>query len=116
MQFLIHLPTLVVAQANAEGALGVLGNLPPFILMFGVLYFVLIRPNNKERQVEQQMLSALKKDDEIVTKSGLYGRIVALDEQVVTLEVADRVKVKMLRKSVAGLWRPEAAATGARKT
>lgn len=116
MQFLLYLPTLVVAQANPESPLGVLGNLPPFILMFGVLYFVLIRPNNKERQAEQQMLGGLKKDDEIVTKGGLYGRIVSLDEQVVTLEIADRVKVRMLRKSIAGLWQAQTTPADARKS
>lgn len=116
MQSLLYLPTLVVAQANPESPLGVLGNIPPFLLIFVVLYIVLIRPNNKERQAEQQVLNSLKKDDEIVTKSGMYGRIVSLDDQVVTLEIADRVKVKMLRNSVAGLCQTPAATANARTT
>ncbi|RYE94793.1 MAG: preprotein translocase subunit YajC [Oxalobacteraceae bacterium] len=116
MQSLLYLPTLVVAQATPDSPAGVFGNILPFILMFAVLYFLLIRPSNKERQAEQQMLSTLKKDDEIVTKGGLYGRIVTLDETVVTLEIADRVKVKMMRKSIAGPWQAQAVNANSRNS
>ena len=47
-----------------------------------------------------------KKDDEVVTTGGIYGKIVSLDDRVVTLEIADKVKIKILRDRIAGRWNP----------
>lgn len=88
------------------GPLGTIGSLAPLVLMFVVIYFLLIRPANKQRRQQQELLSALKKDDEIVTQGGMYGRIVAIEDKVATLEIADKVRVRILRDRIAGRWSP----------
>jgi preprotein translocase subunit YajC len=106
MPYLTVLPALLVGQAaDAGGPLAAVTGILPFVLMFGVVYFLVLRPASKQRLEHQQLLSNLKKDDEIVTQSGIYGRIVVLEERVVTLEVADRVKIKVLRNQIAGPWK-----------
>ena len=107
--FLTHLAQLVTAQAagGGKGPGGMLesfGGLLPLILMFGVIYFLLIRPASKQRKEHAALLNRLKKDDEVVTNGGIYGRIVSLDDSVATLEIADKVKIRIKRDRIAGLW------------
>ena len=74
----------------------------PFILIFLVFYFLMIRPQKKKLEEEKQLLSNLNKGDEIYTKSGVFGTIAGLTDKVVTLEVSDGIKIKFLRSQVAG--------------
>lgn len=94
------------AEAPANGFMESFGSVLPLILMFGVIYLLLIRPANKQRREHQELLNQLKKDDEVVTNGGIYGRIVSLDEKVATLEIADKVKIRILRDRIAGKWTP----------
>lgn len=73
-------------------------------LMFAVVYFLLIRPANKQRKDHATLLDALKKDDEIVTSGGMWGKIIAIDDKVATLEIADKVKIRILRDRIQGRW------------
>lgn len=73
----------------------------PFIFIFVIFYFLIIRPQGKRQKEHQSFLSALKRGDEVVTASGMLGRIEGLTDQFVTLEVADGVRIKMLRSQVA---------------
>jgi preprotein translocase subunit YajC len=72
----------------------------PFILMFVVLYFLVLRPQQKKMKDQQNMLSSLKHGDDVITASGLLGKVTGITEKVVTLEVADNVRVKMLKSQV----------------
>lgn len=72
----------------------------PFILMFVVLYFLILRPQQKKMKEQQAMLSGLKHGDEIVTASGILGKVTGITEKVVTVEVADNVRVKMMKSQV----------------
>ena len=92
------------ADETGGNPLGSVGSLLPFALMFAVFYFLMIRPASKQRKQHQAMLNALKKDDEVVTTGGIYGRIVGIDDKVATLEVSDRVKIRILRDRIAGKW------------
>jgi len=86
------------------GATGLFGN--PMILMVAMLaifYFLLIRPQQRRQKEHKQMLSNLQKGDTIYTAGGLRGRITALDENVITMEIAERVRVKINRSAVGGL-------------
>jgi len=67
----------------------------PLILMFAIFYFLLIRPQQKKAKEHRAMLESLKVGDNVKTASGLHGRIAALDDQVVTLEIATGIKVKI---------------------
>ena len=72
----------------------------PFIVMIGVFYFLIIRPQAKRQRESQSFLSQLKRGDEVVTTSGILGRIEGLTERFVTLEIADGVRVKILRSHI----------------
>ncbi|PIE58046.1 MAG: preprotein translocase subunit YajC [Desulfobulbus propionicus] len=71
-------------------------------LIFGVFYFLLIRPQQKKAKDHQRFLSELKKGDKIITGGGIHGQITGLTDTVVTLEVADGVRVKVNRASIMG--------------
>lgn len=73
------------------------------IAMLAIFYFLLIRPQQKRQKEHKQMLSNLQKGDTIFTSGGLRGRITGLDENVITMEVADKVRVKINRSAVGGL-------------
>src|SRR5262245_35844854 len=77
-----------------------------FVLMFGVMYFIMIRPQQKQAQQHKAMLSALTKGDEVVTQGGMIGKINAITDRVVTLEVANGVKVRMLKAAIQGPFNP----------
>ena len=73
----------------------------PLLLMFVIFYFLLIRPQQKKNKELRQMVESLKKGDKIVTAGGIHGRITAVDDAVVTVEIADKVRVKLNRGNVA---------------
>ena len=77
----------------------------PMIFVFVIFYFLLIAPMRKKQKKTQEMLSKLKKGDEVVTGGGIFGRIAALDEErgFVVLQISDTVKIKVLRSAIAGL-------------
>jgi preprotein translocase subunit YajC len=75
--------------------------LMPFILMFGVMYLLILRPQQKKMKEQQEMLSKLASGDEVVTTSGILGRVKEVSEKVITLEVANNVQMRFLRSQVA---------------
>jgi preprotein translocase subunit YajC len=81
-----------------SGSLGT--NLVFFAALFGIMYFVLIRPQQKQAKEQQTMLGSLKKGDDVVTQGGLIGKIFAVSEKTVTLEVAAGVKMRILKSSI----------------
>ncbi len=70
-------------------------------LMFGIMYFMLIRPQQQERKKLEQQIAALKKGDRVLTTSGIYATVVAVDEAKIVLRIADEVKVEFARSAVA---------------
>jgi len=79
---------------------GPLGMFLPFVLMFAVVYFLMIRPQQKKVKEQQNMMSQLKQGDEILTNSGILGTVRGITEKVVIVEIADEVRVKMLKSQV----------------
>lgn len=75
----------------------------PFILIFMVMYFFMIRPQKKKMEQEQALLSKLSHGDEVFTKSGILGKITAIAEKVVTLELEGGAKMKVLKSHIGGL-------------
>lgn len=90
------------------GAQGGIGAFLPLILMFVVFYFLLIWPQQKKAKAHRQVLSNLQKGDNVVTSSGIYGTITGLTDTVVTLEIAEKVRIKVARSSVAGVIKNQA--------
>ena|SRR5208337_3058838 len=76
-------------------------------LLFAVFYFILIRPQQKRQKEHRQLLENLKKGDKVMTTGGIQGTVVALSDSVVTVEIADKVKVKVGRNYIAGLMKSE---------
>ena len=70
-------------------------------LMFGIMYFMLIRPQQQERKKLEQKLAALKKGDRVLTTSGMYATVVGVDGTKVVLKIADEVKVEFAKTAVA---------------
>lgn len=73
----------------------------PLILIFVVFYFLLMRPQIKRAKDHKKMVEALAKHDEIVTSGGLLGRVTHLDDQLVTIEIAEGVRIKVQKSAVA---------------
>ncbi len=69
-------------------------------VMFAIAYFLMIRPQQKQRQERERMLGTLKRGDRVVTTSGIFGTVVQVTDHTVTLRVADQVKLEFERASV----------------
>jgi preprotein translocase subunit YajC len=75
----------------------------PLLLCFGVFWFLILRPEQKNRKKRAAMLAAVKKGDKVMTSSGLYGTIVQVQDQVVTLQVADGVRMRFALSAIQSL-------------
>lgn len=89
------------AQGATPHAPGLLEQLMPFVFIFVIFYFLLIRPQRTRQKAHQNFLSGLKRGDSVITASGILGTIEGITEQYVTLEIAPDVRVRMLKSQVA---------------
>ena len=92
------------AAAQAQGPAGqpnALMQFLPLILIFVVFYFLLIRPQTKRAKAHRDMVAALEVGAEVVTNGGILGKVTALSDQFVTVEIADGVNVKLQRHTIA---------------
>jgi preprotein translocase subunit YajC len=89
-----------MAPPSGSGPGAMLMQFLPIIAIFAIFYFLLIRPQQRQKQERAQMLAAVKKGDRIVTTSGIHGTIVGLGEHTVTLRVADQVKLEFDRSAI----------------
>lgn len=108
----MNIPALIqLAQAGGGGGGSAWGTLlipAAFVLVF---YALLIRPQRQQEKAQNDMRQSLKRGDVIVTSGGLYGKVTGLSDDVVTVEIADRVRVKVSRTAIAG--RPSEGGSGA---
>ena len=88
-------------EAAGQGAGGFSGFIP-LILMFVIFYFLLIRPQQKKTKQHREMVANLNKGDRIITSGGIHGEITGLTEKVVTLEIADNLRIKVSRQYIVG--------------
>jgi len=75
----------------------------PIILMFVIFYFLLIRPQQKKQKDHRALVNNLKKNNRVVTSGGIYGKITGVDDQTVTVEIADKVRVKVARGNISNV-------------
>jgi preprotein translocase subunit YajC len=80
--------------------------LVPMLLIFGVMYLLVIRPQSKRAKETQKMLSELKKGDEVVTTGGMIGRISGIKDTEITLQVQEGVRIRIQRSAVTGRLKP----------
>ena len=87
--------------AGAGGAGAAFASFMPLILIFGIMYFLLIRPQQKKMKELKAMVEALRKGDQVLTQGGIIGKIHRVgDDGVLDVEIADGVKVKMLKHTI----------------
>ncbi len=89
---------LTLADNAKNGGLNILWMIPVYAVLFGALYFIMIRPQKKKQKEEQKMRENLQVGDEIVTIGGIYGRVISLKEDSMVIESkADRSKMTIAR-------------------
>ena len=94
---------LDIAYAQAIPGIGGPGQMLsflPLVLIFIIFYFLLIRPQQKKAKQHQEMLGKLKKNDDVMTSGGIYGKVISLADNVVTLEVAPNVRIRVNRPQI----------------
>ena len=89
--------------APAGGMMAQFQGMIPLVFMFAIFYFLLIRPQQKKAKEHRALLESLKKGDLVVTAGGMHGKVSALDDQVVTLEIAPGVNVKVNKGFIASV-------------
>jgi preprotein translocase subunit YajC len=94
--------SLAILQSTG-GATAAFVQFLPIIAIGLVFYFLVIAPANKQRKKTQEMLSALKKGDRVLTTGGIYGTIQGVEPEAVYLKIADNVKVKLARSAVSAI-------------
>ncbi len=100
------LPPLLAQAADGGGAAPMLANpIFMFAAMAAVFYFVLWRPQAKERKRLQEYVASLKKGDEVVTNSGIIGTVSVVEDRVVTLDVGGGNKLRIVKTQIAGQWK-----------
>jgi preprotein translocase subunit YajC len=78
----------------------------PLGLMFGIMYVMVIMPQQRQRKKLQEMIAALKSGDKVITNSGIYGTINGIDGDTVILKIADQVKIRIARSAIAQVETP----------
>jgi preprotein translocase subunit YajC len=81
-------------------------SLLPIALIFLVMYFLVFRPQQKRNQAIKDMMANLKKGDQVVTSSGMIGRIDRLGDQEVLLEISDSVRIRILKSTITDIYQP----------
>ena len=87
-------------EAGAKQSSNILMTIVPFVLIFVVFYFFLIRPQNKKQKETEKMISALKKGDKVVTIGGIHGTVTNTKENTVFIRVDDNTKIEINRSAV----------------
>jgi preprotein translocase subunit YajC len=93
-----------MGTGGGGGQGGGLGAFLPLIIIFAIFYFLLIRPQQRKAKQHKQVLATLKKGDRVVNSGGLHGLITGLSDDVVTMEISPKVRVKVSRGSIAGVF------------
>jgi preprotein translocase subunit YajC len=88
---------LILAQA---GGTNPMVNVGFIALLVAIMYFVMIRPQQKQAKAHRDLITGLKKGDEVVTQGGILGKIHLVSEQTVTVEVANGVRIRVLKRSI----------------
>jgi preprotein translocase subunit YajC len=103
MDFISSAHAMGIGGTGGGSSGGGLSTFIPLILMFAIFYFLLIRPQQKKAKQHKAMLAAVRKGDRVITSGGLHGEITGITDDVVTMEIAPKVRVKVSRGSIAGV-------------
>ena len=94
-------PAFAQDGAAAPSAVAAFGGIMPFILIFIIFYFLLIRPQQQKLKQHRAMVEALRRGDQVITSGGIVGKVVKVqDDGMVEVEIAEGVKVKVVRHTI----------------
>jgi preprotein translocase subunit YajC len=100
----------MAGNPNGQGSSNPIGMFLPIILIFGIMYFLIFRPQMKRQKEQRKMLENIKKGDKIVTVGGIIGEVAGIKEKenVLIVKIADNTKIDLIKSSVAKVIGPEA--------
>ena len=78
----------------------------PMVIVFAIFYFLILRPQKKKESTHKKFLDEIKRGDEVITNSGIHGRVSNIADAIITLEVADKVKIRISKNAIAGYQAP----------
>ncbi len=106
-------PAFAQAAGGAGGAAAI-GQFVPLILIFGIMYFLLLRPQQKKMKEHKAMIEALRRGDQVVTAGGIRGKVTkVMDDADVEVEIADGVKVRVVKSTISHVSSKTEPASGA---
>jgi len=88
---------------GAGGGMAAFGQILPLIFMFAIFYFLLIRPQQKKAKEHKALLDSIKKGDNVITAGGVHGKVMSVEDGIVTLEIATGVVVKINKPYIASI-------------
>jgi preprotein translocase subunit YajC len=92
-----------VGVSGAGGGMAAFQQVIPLVFMFAIFYFLLIRPQQKKAKAHKALLESMKKGDNVITAGGVHGKITAVENDLVTLEVANNVNIKITKSYIAAI-------------
>ena len=106
---MMNIPTLTsAAAASQSGASAILLGILPWLLIFVIFYFLMIRPQQRRVKQHQATLAAIKKGDEIITGGGIRGRVTKVNDEEVEVEIASGVRIRVVKGTVSQVLSPKA--------
>ncbi|WP_449042863.1 preprotein translocase subunit YajC [Paracoccus sp. (in: a-proteobacteria)] len=94
-------PAFAQAAAPAAGGGAAFAQFIPLILVFAIMYFLIMRPQQKKMSQHRAMVAALKKGDNVITQGGIFGKVVAVRDDEVDVEIAQGVRIRVVRSTIA---------------
>lgn len=91
------------AAGGAGGGMAAFQQIIPLVFMFAIFYFLLIRPQQKKAKEHKALLESMKKGDNVITAGGVHGKVSAVENDLVTLEVANNVNIKITKSYIAAI-------------
>jgi preprotein translocase subunit YajC len=88
---------------GAGGGMAAFQQIIPLVFMFAIFYFLLIRPQQKKAKEHKALLESMKKGDNVITAGGVHGKVVAVENELVTLDVANNVNIKITKSYIAAI-------------
>ena len=89
------------AAGQAGGGMAAFSQVIPLVFMFAIFYFLLIRPQQKKAKEHKVLIDSLKKGDNVITAGGVHGKVTAVDDTIVSLEIATGVTIKITKSYIA---------------
>ena len=91
------------AAGGAGGGMAAFQQIIPLVFMFAIFYFLLIRPQQKKAKEHKTLLESMKKGDNVITAGGVHGKITSVENELVTLEIANNVNIKITKSYIAAI-------------